>query len=60
MKTVFFEDVDIAKHTWTGVDPTPEYIVTRDILYADDTVLLGSSSSQMQHYLQTVIACGKR
>eukprot|EP00973_Karenia_brevis_P066232 9205418-Karenia_brevis.AAC.1 len=57
--STFFDDIDRANAIFQGQDETPEYVVTRDILYADDTILLGSNTEQMQQYLNNVVSYGK-
>ena len=57
--TIFFDDVDRANQSYDGSDDTPEYITTREILHADDTILLGSNAQQRQYYLRNVVECGK-
>ena len=57
MMTIMFQDIDSAMQNFDGEDNTPDYIATRDILYADDTILLGASRDQMQYYLDTVVRC---
>jgi len=41
-------------------DPDPEYIVTRDILYADDTLLASQSSSNLQNMLNAIVGEGAK
>ena len=59
MMTIMFQDIDSAMQNFDGEDNTPDYIATRDILYADDTILLGASRDQMQYYLDTVVGCAR-
>ena len=59
MMTTMFQDIDIEIQNFIGEDNTPEYIASRDILYADDTILVGSPRDQMQYYIDTVVRCAR-
>ena len=41
-------------------DPDPEYVVTRDILYADDTLLASQSSLNLQNMLNAIVTEGAK
>ena len=41
------------------LEETQDYIVTPDLVYADDTMLLGSSAESVQRYLNCVMAVGR-
>ena len=51
----YVQNIDIEMQNFIGEDNTPEYIVSRDILYADDKILVGLSRDQMQYYIDTVV-----
>ena len=36
----------------------PTHVLFRDILYADDTVLMGSNVHEVQEFLKAVVECG--
>ena len=40
--------------------PTPAYLVTKDIVYADDTMILGSSAAEVQRTLHAFAVVGRQ
>ena len=56
LMTVALMDARYAAHVGMGDAP---YIVTPDVVYADDTMLLSSSAATVQHYLDAVTAVGR-
>ena len=42
------------------LDPEPAFVVTRDFLYADDTLLISSSQENLQMLLNSVVVEGAK
>ncbi|CAE8620602.1 unnamed protein product [Polarella glacialis] len=58
-QTVLLWDVDHAMAR-EGFDvPEPEHVVTNDVLYADDTLLISASEQRLQRHLELIVAEGK-
>ena len=56
--TVLFEDVE---NVLAGKDiqiTVPDYVLSSDLLYADDTVLIGNDTHTVQILLNTLVECG--
>ena len=54
MQTVMLHDV----YRDVRLEEEPEFVVTRDILYADDTLLMSSSTGNLQKLLDAIVAEG--
>ena len=60
VQSVMFYDIDKRIDGLHADIREPEYLVCRDLLYADDTMLLSSDSGKLQTLLDIVIDEGKR
>ena len=58
VQSVMLHDIDLRLEASLAVEP--KYVVTRDILYADDTLLASSSASSLQSLLNAVVEEGAR
>ena len=56
VQSVMFYDIYNGIH----LDPEPAFVVTRDLLYADDTLLVSSSQENLQILLNSVVAEGAK
>ena len=60
VQTVLLHDVDGRMKVQGRGHAEPEYIVSEDVLYADDTLLVSSNAAKLQRRLDTVVDEGKR
>ena len=56
VQSVMFHDIYNLLH----LDPEPPFVVTREVLYADDTLLMSSSPQNLQALLNAVVAEGAK
>ena len=56
VQSVMFHDIYNQIH----LEPEPEFVVTRDLLYADDTLLVSSSRANLQLLLNSVVSEGAK
>ena len=57
--SVLFQDVEADMYA-RGIQINNEaFLVSKEILYADDTVIIGNNSQQIQEYLMAIVTCGK-
>ena len=58
--TVLLHDVDEAIAPIFARQELPSFLLVRDLLYADDTLLMNSSHEVLQEHLNVVIRVGKQ
>ena len=51
---------DAAAEANNAHDDNPAYIVTPDVLYADDTMIVGSEIDRVQKYLDSIAKFGRQ
>ena len=59
VQTVMMHDVDTRLGELVHVEG-PVFMVTNDVLYADDSILLSTSPARLQNHLDLVVDAGKR
>lgn len=56
LQSVMFHDI----YAKINLDPEPDYVVTNEVLYADDTVLVSSSEKNLQILINAVVTEGAK